>query len=137
MEKFNLLVGLLFGRLYEEFPVSLRVTPEQFLNQTIVEDDEDGSFNFKEYFESTLRWLETAEYIWITQDFSDDGGPEFDVVLSEKGLETLRRVPKSLEGTASLGERFSSFAKSKTSDAVGTLVSLAITSAISGSGIAP
>lgn len=84
MEKFNLLVGLLFGRLYEEFPVSLRVTPEQFLNQTIAEDDEEGSFNFKEYFESTLRWLETAEYIWITQDFSDDGGPSSMLCLAKK-----------------------------------------------------
>ncbi|WP_404366786.1 hypothetical protein [Marinobacter sp.] len=136
MAKFNLLVGLLFGRLYEEFPVSLRVTPEQFLDEIVDKEDYEGSFNFMEYFESTVKWLETAGYIWVAQDLSDDGGPEFDVVLSEKGLETLRRVPKSLEGTASIGERLSIFGRSKASDAVGTLVSLAITSAVSGSGIA-
>lgn len=136
MDKFNVLVGHLFGRLYEDFPVPLRVRPEQFLNDTIELDDFEGSFNFMEYFESTVRWLETAGYIWVTQDLSDDGGAEFDVVLSEKGLETLRSVPKSLEGTASIGERLSSFGRSKASDAVSTLVSLAITSAVSGGGIA-
>ena len=50
MEKFNLLVGLLFGKLYEEFPVSLRITPEQFHDQVIVKSDQDGSFDFMEYF---------------------------------------------------------------------------------------
>ena len=111
MEKFNLLVGLLFGRLYGEFPVALRVTPEQFLDEAIDKEDYEGSFNFMEYFESTVKWLETAGYIWVTQDLSTDGVAEFDVVLSEKGLETLRRVPKSLEGTASIGERLSSFGR--------------------------
>lgn len=135
MEQFNLLVGLLFGRLYEEFPVALRVTPAQFLEEAIEEDDYGGSFNFVEYFESTVRWLETAGYIWVNQDLSDDAGPEFDVVLSEKGLESLRRVPISLEGTASIGERLSSFGRSKASEAIGTLVSLAITSAVSGGSI--
>jgi hypothetical protein len=42
VEKFNLLVGLLFGRLYEEFPVALRVTPAQFLEEAIEEDDHGG-----------------------------------------------------------------------------------------------
>lgn len=32
---------------------------------------------------------------WVTQDFSYNRGPDFDVVLSEKGLETLCRVSKS------------------------------------------
>ncbi|WP_155988435.1 hypothetical protein [Thioalkalivibrio sp. AKL19] len=136
MEKFNLLVGLLFGKLYEEFPVAFRVTPEQFLEEIIEKEDYEGSFDFTEYLESTVRWLETAGYIWVSQDLSDDGGVEFDVVLSENGLETLRKAPKSLEGTASIGERLSNFGKSKASDAVGTLVSLAITSAVSSSGIA-
>ncbi|MFY3772997.1 hypothetical protein ACOSZC_02585 [Marinobacter salsuginis] len=136
MEKFNSLVGLLFGRLYDEFPVPLRVRPEQFLDEVIAKEDHEGSFNFIEYFESTVRWLETSGYIWVTQDLSDDGGSEFEVVLSEKGLDSLRRVPKSLEGKASIGERLSGFGRSKTSEAIGTLVSLAITTAVNGSGIA-
>ena len=82
-----------------------------------------------------MKWLETAGYIWITEDLSDDRCTEFDVVLSEKGLANLRKVPKSLEGAASLGQRLSDFAQSKTSDAVGTLVSLAIASVLSGCGI--
>ena len=127
MEKFNLLAGLLFGRLYEDFPVPLRIAPEQFLEEVIDEDDFEGSFNFIEYFESTVRWLESEDFIRITQDRSEEAVAEFEVVLSEKGLGALRKVPSSLEGTASLGERFSGFAKCKTSEAVGTLISLAIT----------
>ncbi|UXZ55958.1 hypothetical protein LOS15_08020 [Halomonas sp. 7T] len=136
MEKFNRLVGLLFGTLYEEFPVPLRLDAGDYLEKTIDEDDYEGSFNFSEYFEHTVKWLETAGYIWISQDFSSMDGYEVEVVLSEKGLEVLRRVPSSLEGSESIGERLARFAKSKTSEAVGVLISAAISSAISnGAGV--
>ena len=116
MEKFNKLVGLIFGKLYEEFPVPVELTPETFLNQIIGEDDGEGSFNFDDYFGSTIKWLETADYIWIEQDDSSFDGPIFAVVLSERGLESLRKVPDSLEGSASIGERLVSFSKSKASE---------------------
>lgn len=73
MDKFNTLVDHLFGRLYDGFPVPLRIRPEQFLNETIEEDDFEGSFNFMEYYESTVKWLETVLYIWVTQDLSEGG----------------------------------------------------------------
>ena len=131
MEKFDQLAGLIFGKLYSEFPVPLRIFPEQFLEKVIDKDDHEGSFNFIEYFDGTVKWLSKAGYIWISEDLSTDGLPEFDVVLSEKGLGALRKIPESLEGTASIGERLSGFAKSKTADAIGTLISLAITSSYS------
>lgn len=132
MEKFNKLVGLVFGRLYEEFPVPLDVRPEAFLDLVIDETDDEGAFNFPEYFASTIKWLEASGYIWIDQDKSTLSGRAYDIVLSETGLESLRRVPTSLEGSASLGERLSNFSKSKATEAVGTLISLAITTAAQG-----
>lgn len=92
MEKFNLFVGLLFGRLYEEFPTSLRIAPEQFVCQIVAESGQDDSFKFIDYFENTVKWLERAGYIWITQNYSDDRCTEFDVVLSEKGLDVECRM---------------------------------------------
>ncbi|MBZ0330689.1 hypothetical protein KZO25_10225 [Halomonas sp. ANAO-440] len=136
MEKFNRLVALLFGTLYEEFPVPYRLDAAKFLEKVIDQSDEEGAFNFPEYFESTVKWLETAGYIWIVNDYTTLGGYEVEVVLSEKGLEALRQVPSSLEGSESIGERFASFTKSKTSEALSTLISIAISSAING-GTAP
>jgi len=132
MDKFNDLVGLIFGRLYEAFPVPLEVDPNTFHEQAIATNDEEGAFGFSEYFSSTVKWLESAGYIWIEQDKSTMGSPAFDLVLSEQGLEALRRVPTSLEGNASIGERLVEFSKSKASDAIGTLISLAVTTTVQG-----
>jgi len=132
MEKFNNLVGLIFGKLYEGFPVPLHITPTLFLESVISEDDEDGSFNFSEYFSSTVKWLEAADYIRISLDRSSGSGVAFDVILSERGLEALRRVPSSLEGKESIGERLVNYSKSKASEAVSTLISLAITTTLQG-----
>ncbi|GHE21779.1 hypothetical protein [Halomonas urumqiensis] len=132
MEKFNRLVALLFGTLYEEFPVPHRLDAARFLEKVIDERDEEGAFNFSEYFESTVKWLETAGYVWVVNDYTTLDGYDIEVVLSEKGLEALRQVPSSLEGSESLGERFASFAKSRTSEALSTLISIAIGSTITG-----
>jgi hypothetical protein len=130
MEKFNKLVGLIFGRLYENFPTPLQLKPASFLESVISKDDGDGAFNFPDYFSSTIKWLETAGYIWTYQDRSSSSGVAFDVVLSERGLEALRRVPDSLEGKESIGERLANFSKSKASEAISTLISLAITTTL-------
>ena len=127
--KFNKLVGLIFGSLYEQFPQPVVMNDEKFRGD-FDDFDEKDAFDFRSYFESTIRWLENAGYIWIEQDKSSFDGPEFDVVLSEKGLEALRRVPVSLEGTASIGERLVQFSKTKASEALSTLISLAITTGV-------
>ena len=132
MNKFNKLVGLIFGSLYEQFPRPVEMNQKTFLEEIIDDLDEEGAFSFGEYFGSTVKWLEKAGYVWIEHDKSSFDGPEFDVVLSEKGLEALRRVPASLEGSASIGERLVNFSKTKASEALGTLISLAITTAVQG-----
>ena len=61
-------------------------------------------------------------------------GKSYEVVLTQKGLQVLRKVPDSLQGNKSLGERLVEFSKNKGSEAVGTLVSLAINTASSAVG---
>ncbi len=137
MNKFNKLVGFIFGKLYEEFPVPLELEPNLFFGKMAEDLDEEGEFNFPDYFDSTVRWLETAGYIWMPVDKSSYDGPSYDVVLSEKGLEALRRVPVSLEGNASIGERLATFSKTKASETLSTLISLAITTAVQGTSNVP
>lgn len=132
MNKFDRLVGLIFGSLYEQFPQPVEMNHKTFLEVIIDDLDEEGAFSFNEYFGSTVKWLEKAGYVWIEQDKSSYDGHEFDVVLSEKGLESLHQVPASLDGNASIGERLVNFSKTKASEALGTLISLAITTAVQG-----
>jgi hypothetical protein len=133
MEKFNKFVGALFGKMYEEFPMPIRVEPESFLREMLSElDTVEKSMEFPDFFRSTIKWLERYGYLWIVTDSSTKSGAEYEVVLSERGLEALRKIPDSLEGNASIGERLALFSKAKASDALSTLISLAITTAAQG-----
>ena len=131
MEKFDTLVALVFGQLFSEFPEPVRLSPDSFLFDVLKGDDEEGAFNFTEYFWHTVDWLVAESYIRITQNYSTFGGTSYEVVLSEKGLQALRKVPDSLQGNESLGERLIAFSKNKGSEAVSTLISLAINAASS------
>ncbi|WP_428035104.1 hypothetical protein [Amphritea sp.] len=131
MQKFDTLVALIFSRLFLEFPEPVRLNADSFLDDVIDQDDEEGSFNFIEYFWHTVDWLVAEGYIRITADFSSMDGKSYEVVLTQKGLQSLRKVPDSLQGSESLGERLVEFSKNKGSEAVGTLISLAINTASS------
>ena len=129
MEKFNQLVGLIFGNMYKDFPEPVALLPELYLQVLPIELSEDEACNFPNYFESTINWLQNHGYIFITQDMSSFDGPAFEGTLSEKGLVALRKIPDSIEGTASLGDRLVDFSKEKASGAVSALISLIINSA--------
>ncbi len=129
MKKFDTLVALVFGRLFSTFPEPIRLTGDMFIFDAIKEDDLEGAFNFPEYFWHTVDWLIAEGYIRVTHDFSTFGNTSYEVVLSEKGLKALRKVPDSLQGNESLGERLVAFSKNKGSEAVSTLISLAINTA--------
>jgi hypothetical protein len=92
MEKFDKLAGAVFGLLYEEFPVPVNLTPETFLESVIDEDDSEGSFGFPVYFDSTIKWLESAGYIMISKNRSTLAGHAYDVVLSKNGLAALSEI---------------------------------------------
>ena len=98
MEKFDILVALVFSQLFSEFPEPVRLSSDPFLDDVINKDDEEGSFNFKEYFWHTIDWLVAEGYVRITLECSSMSGKSYEVVLTQKGLQALRKVPDSLQG---------------------------------------
>lgn len=129
MEKFDTLVALVFSQLFSEFPEPVRLSPDSFLNDVIDNNDDEGSFNFLDYFWHAVDWLVAEDYIRITANLSSLSNKSYEVVLTQKGLQALRKVPDSLQGNKSLGERLVEFSKNKGSEAVSTLISLAINTA--------
>lgn len=113
IEQFDLLTGILLGELYKSFPVPIDVKADAYLEQVVAPDDGDAAFNFEQVFTSTVCWLDQYGYIHIKRHNSTLAFHEFRISLSEKGLHTLRKLPKSLqsEDKASIGEVFAQGAK--------------------------
>ena len=133
MEVFDQLTGKIFGRVFEAFPSSRELSSSKMLAEFVEPDDFDGSWDFDDVFRHTIEWLDRHDYIWVKDDLTTMGDSwSFEITLTERSLEILRKTPDSLKGSETLGERFVAFSKAKASDAVGNLVSLAITTAIAG-----
>ncbi|RWT41912.1 hypothetical protein [Aeromonas caviae] len=133
IERFDAIVVRALAELYGNFPVR-KVLPA---NRFILSDDGqsiDGLsaqdeaqlwdvdhhnpyFAQKEFAFETLHWLVDAGYVLGTPE---ESAYIVDAVLTAKGLEVLRAVPDSLQG--SLGERIQEAAKSGASDVVRALV---------------
>lgn len=114
MEQFDLLTGMLLGDLYKSFPVPIDVKAEAYLEQVVTPDNGDATIiSFEQVFTSTVHWLDQSGYIHIKRDNSTLACHEFKISLSEKGLHTLRRLPKSLqsENKASIGEMLANGSK--------------------------
>jgi hypothetical protein len=113
IEQFDLLTGILLGDLYTSFPVAIDAGTDAYLEQVIPPEDGDAAFNFEQVFTSTVHWLDQYGYIHIERNRSTQTGYEFKISLSEKGLHTLRKLPKSLksEDKASIGDMFARGAK--------------------------
>ncbi|WP_417667170.1 hypothetical protein [Pseudidiomarina sp.] len=121
IEQFDLLTGILLGDLYTSFPVAIDARTDAYLEQVVPPEDGEAAFNFVQVFTSTVRWLDQYGYIHIEHDYSTLDCYEFKVSLSEKGLHTLRKLPKSLqsEDKASIGDMFARGAK-RLADGVAT-----------------
>ncbi len=79
IEKFNKLTAQILTTLYEDFPVKVDITPEEFIKDETRKD--------RRFFINTVMWL--AENGYISYGFLDDYGNFFDTVLTEKGLIVL------------------------------------------------
>lgn len=113
IEQFDLLTGVLLGDFYKSFPVPIDAKAVTYLEQVVPSEDGDAAFNFEQVFTSTVRWLDQYGYIHIERDNSTLAFYEFRISLSEKGLHTLRKFPKSLksEDQVSIGDMFAQGAK--------------------------
>lgn len=129
IERFDETVGKALAMLYESFPVPRHLLAEDFVGEGNVRNLE--SFTGAEltmeaeFCMATLLWLHETGYI-SAKDTSPEGLGR--VVLTAKGLETLKAVPDSLQGP--LGARLVEAAKTEGRELIRSLASQAISAGL-------
>ncbi|PLV08111.1 hypothetical protein [Pseudomonas guariconensis] len=122
IQQFDEITGQVLGALYENFPVPRHLLIKQFI--------EDGySFNEQlagdfanergEFFLACVEWLAEAGYLCFKDQSYGNG--VMNAVLTAKGLEALKAVPKSLTSGPSLGDQLVDATKSGTKSILGSL----------------
>ncbi len=106
IERFNEIVGEIFGRLYESFPVKIDIKAVDIVRQ-----------NELTFFLDTVDWLKNSGYLIGARS----SGGIHNAVLTAKGLEVLNATPGSLEKP--LGVRISDSIKIEGKEALRSLVS--------------
>lgn len=110
IDLFNENVSKTFALLYEAFPKPIGITPGVF---GIPEDSFDRSWpaQFQDFepIGHAIKWLALEGFIRYREEMDD--GSFLYVQLTEKGLVTLRSVPKALQGTEPLGSQIKSAVK--------------------------
>lgn len=111
IEKFDDITGKIFAELYQSFPLPQLLLPSSFVENAMRFDELYGTevpTDDAEFFIATAEWLMHAGYItckpcrYIRID---------DAVLTAKGLEVLKAIPKSVTSTSSIGEQLAASAK--------------------------
>lgn len=128
IELFNGITGKVFADLYQSFPIEAEIKVYDYLEDFIAEDDYDGSWEFPEMTKATIKWLDKAGYIWLTEPQAYGG--VYKATLTPKGLEVLKQVPNSIEPTSSIGEKIVEYSKSKFSEGMNEIVKTAISEGI-------
>lgn len=116
VERFNRLAGSIFAKLYESFPVPIRLSASDFhkeifdSDQSDKEQRSDQNLNADAFFRATVNWLTEAGYL------TNKGGPltgdKFnECVLTAKALEVLKTKPKNIVGAESLGKQLADAVK--------------------------
>jgi hypothetical protein len=136
IDRFNLLTGLIFARLYETFPVSSSLFVEDLTKDYEAATGRKFVIDSKELqllFSETMFWLRDGDYIAFSipakRERDSFGAPWVNeegfglITLSVKGLETLRKKPKSLNIRLSLGEQIANAVKVGAINQIGELVS--------------
>lgn len=114
IERFDGLVGAIFAKLYEEFPVAIDLNVEDFEMQMAVnrpEPDASDHHNRRDalFFVSTVFWLSNHGYLDCG---SQVNGGVMGCVLTARTLELLKAMPSNLEGKdPTLGEQLVSATK--------------------------
>lgn len=114
IERFDGLVGAIFAKLYEEFPVAIDLSVEDFEMQMAVnrpEPDASDHHNRSDarFFVSTVIWLSNHDYLDCGSQVNSG---VMDCVLTARTLELLKAMPSNLEGKdPTLGEQLVSATK--------------------------
>lgn len=123
IEKFDDITGKIFAELYQSFPVPQTLMTEDFVGSVLRYNEKYGTelpTDDAEFFFATATWLMHAGYITGTPR-----PPSYvtEAVLSAKGLEVLKAVPKSVTSKSSIGEQLAVSAKEGGKEAARGLVS--------------
>lgn len=125
IEHFDNIVGLVFARLYQDFPIRQVVDPT-ILDPLVKPNTEGWEDRYQQYqmvFIATMAWLIEAGYVWASPIRDENTGVFLDCVLSTKGLEVLN-TPSSLG--PSIGSTLKDAALSTTGDTVKDLAKEAL-----------
>lgn len=121
MEKNDIALGLILALLFESFPKKVDIGRSSVDKEYFPDD---------EYFESIVFWLKDEGYLRFDRAAGDEEIFFINVVLSEKGLRTLRSPPKEISAYKSLGaslvgssrEIATDVAKSQIASAIGEML---------------
>ncbi|MBE3607041.1 hypothetical protein CCAL13119_08905 [Campylobacter sp. RM13119] len=115
IDKFDILVGKILAKLYEEFPIKCELVPENFgIKDTMAEflDTPDGVMGDTkelEFLDATITWLMENEIITAKKA---GFGAYYDARLTMKGLKLLKSTPKSIDSERkSIGESLKELSK--------------------------
>ncbi|WP_416739219.1 hypothetical protein ACM1ZW_20735 [Pseudomonas sp. NFX71] len=92
IERFNVLTGAIFAKLYEEFPEPTNLSAMNFAEQLKIGGSDFVSVRF---FTSTVEWL--ADHGYLKKGTTVGEGLVTNCVLTARTLELLSALPSSLE----------------------------------------
>lgn len=115
-EFFDLIAGDIFARLYQCFPEPVDLSSDGiFPSLGGQEEIDDNPARMTVLYGHAVQWLADEGYLRFGQSAhqdDDDSESFFDVVLTSKGLEALRKIPGSLTGPGeTLGDKIEATAK--------------------------
>jgi len=108
IKTFDKFVGYIFAELYSAFPICIKINVSEFLEKIKCGGEEEALI-----FSETMFWLRDAGFLSFRtpedkEVFHMEGviaSPRFGcVVLSAKGLEILKKTPKTIEKSESIGD---------------------------------
>ncbi|WP_169753627.1 hypothetical protein [Campylobacter mucosalis] len=100
IELFDYYSGVIFARLIDEFPLPFNDKMGNLLRDDINLEDEAELIRHQNIIYNTFIWLRDNGFLRLEQCTR---GNIVGVVLTAKGLETLKQTPKSIDGK-SLGD---------------------------------
>lgn len=111
VERFNLVTGLVFGKLYESFPIPRNITLQEIYDGLPDAGDDEGYANdLLRIIPATMVWLHDNGY-FIAQSLQKIDGEAIEAVLTPKGFEVLNAVPNQLKPKETVGDAIINLAK--------------------------
>lgn len=128
IDNFNEVTGRIFLDLYDSFPQPFQIDFDNYItplsNSTDPVEDVVHNFYERKFISNSVTWLKETGYL---TSISDDEYSFYGTVLTEKGLECLKKVPTSLVAQPSFGKQLGDAVRGGSVDALRTITSSVIT----------